>query len=86
MYCLLRYSQKTGKVDTCITALSCAMLEWQALIKTPKTKETVIVDHDTEEIIYTVTGRAGHAEVDETRRDAAACGITPEFMADLRRE
>lgn len=86
MYCLLRYSQKTGKVDTCVTALSCAMLKLQALNKTPKTKETVIVDLDTEDIIFTATGTAaGFPEIDETWRNAAACGITPEFMADLRR-
>lgn len=85
-YCLLRYSQKTGKVDTCVTALSCAMLKMQALQKTPATKETVIVDLEAEEIIFTATGnRDGWPRLDNERRSAAACGITPEFMADLRR-
>ena len=87
MYCLLRYSQKTGKVDTCITSGSAAMLEFHAVRKTTKTKETVVVDLVTEQIIYTVTGRkdGSFPDIDTKVRSAAACGITPDFMADMRR-
>ena len=85
-YCLLRYSQKTGKVDTTITCISSALLQFRALDSTPKTKETVIVNLDTEEIIFTATGTAnGFPVIDKERRSAAECGITPEFMADMRR-
>ena len=86
MYCLLRYSQKTGKVDTCMTGFIAALLKYRALNSTTKTKETVIVDLDAEEIIFTATGTAnGWPEIDKEKRSAAACGITPEFMADMRR-
>lgn len=85
-YCLLRYSQKTGKVDTCITGISAAPLEFRALNSTTRTKKTVIVDLDAEEIVFTATGTAnGWPEIDKERRSAEACGITPEFMADMRR-
>ena len=45
-YGLIRFSKKTGKIDTTLTALGKGMIQLWALQNTPKTKACVIVDID----------------------------------------
>lgn len=53
---LLRYSQKTGKIDTTLDARGYAMLNLWALQNTTKTKETVVFENATGQVIQIVTG------------------------------
>lgn len=43
---LVRFSKKTGKIDTTMTALGKGLIQVWALQNTPKTKACVIVDVD----------------------------------------
>lgn len=43
---LVRFSKKTGKIDTTMTALGCGLLNLWALQNTTKTKDTIIFDED----------------------------------------
>ena len=43
---LVRFSRKTGKIDTTMEALSSAMLSLWALQNTTKTKDVIIFDED----------------------------------------
>ena len=45
-YGLIRFSKKTGKIDTTMTAIGKGMIQLWALQNTTKTKATVIVDID----------------------------------------
>ena len=53
---LLRFSQKTGKIDTTITSLSSAMLSLWALQHTTRTKASLIVERDTGRVINIYEG------------------------------
>ena len=55
-YILMRFSKKTGKIDTTLESLMSSMLEMWALQKTTKTKDTVIFNKDTGEIVFYVEG------------------------------
>jgi hypothetical protein len=41
-YCLVRFSRKTGKIDTTLEANGCAQLKVWALRNCPKTKDIII--------------------------------------------
>lgn len=55
-YGLIRFSKKTGKIDTTVTALGRGMIQLWALQNTTKTKATVIVDIDEREVIAEYIG------------------------------
>lgn len=55
-YGLIRFSKKTGKIDTTMTALGRGMIQLWALQNTTKTKATVIVDIDEREVIAEYIG------------------------------
>lgn len=44
---LIRYSKKTGKVDTAMTGMADALMNLWALQNTTKTKESIIFDLET---------------------------------------
>lgn len=68
-YGLIRFSKKTGKIDTTMTALGRGVIQLWALQNTTKTKVTVIVDIDMQETIAEYIGTAdGFPEV---RKDPA---------------
>ena len=53
---LIRFSKKTGKIDTTMTGLGSGMIKMWALQNTSKTKATVIIDIDER---YTVAEYVG---------------------------
>ena len=57
-YGLVRYSRKTGRVDTALTGIGCGMLQLWGLQQTTKTKETVIFELETGLIRSRYTGTA----------------------------
>lgn len=77
-YGLVRFSQKTGKIDTTMTAMGRGMIQLWALQNTTKTKACVIVDIDDRAIFAEYVGTAdGFPEI---RKDPA------EFEFDLPEE
>ena len=68
-YGLVRFSKKTGKIDTTMTALGRGVIQLWALQNTTKTKATVIVDIDERTVFSEYSGTAdGFPEV---RKDPA---------------
>lgn len=55
-YGLIRYSTKTGKVDTAMTALGCGLIQLWGLQNTTKTKTTVVFELETGLIRSRYTG------------------------------
>lgn len=55
---LVRFSKKTGKIDTTLTGLGYAMLNMWGLQNTTKTKETLVFTRDTGLLISHYTGDA----------------------------
>lgn len=63
-YGLVRFSKKTGKIDTTMTAIGRGMIQLWALQNTTKTKATVIVDIDERTVFSEYIGTAdGFPEV-----------------------
>jgi len=63
-YGLVRFSKKTGQIDTTMTALGKGMIQLWALQNTAKTKACVIVDIDEHKVIAEYVGTAsGFPEV-----------------------
>ena len=68
-YGLIRFSKKTGKIDTTMTAIGRGMIQLWALQNTTKTKATVIVDIDERQVFAEYVGTEdGFPEV---RKDPA---------------
>jgi len=69
-YGLIRFSKKTGKVDTTMTAIGRGLIQLWALQNTTKTKASVIVDIDERKVFSEYVGTAdGFPEV---RKDPEA--------------
>lgn len=45
-YFLVRFNKKSGKIDTTMSAMGCAMLKLWGLQHTTKTKDTIVFDED----------------------------------------
>ena len=56
VHVLFRFSKKTGKIDTTMTALGSGLLQIWALNNTPKTKGCLIVERDTGKVIFATQG------------------------------
>lgn len=68
-YGLIRFSKKTGNIDTTMTALGRGVIQLWALQNTTKTKASVIVDIDERKVFAEYIGTAdGFPEV---RKDPA---------------
>ena len=52
VHVLLRYSKKTGKLDTAMTGLGSALMRLWAMQNTTSTKETVVINRSTGERLY----------------------------------
>lgn len=63
-YGLTRFSKKTGKIDTTMTALGKGLIQLWALQNTSKTKACVIIDLTEEKIIAEYVGTAGIIPLD----------------------
>lgn len=55
---LVRFSSKTGKVDTCMNSMGTAMLSLWALQKTTKSKTTLIFDLEDGKVVEEYKGSA----------------------------
>lgn len=56
VHVLFRYSQKTGKIDTTMTAIGKAQMQLWALQNTTKTKGCLICERDTGKVVFTALG------------------------------
>ncbi len=69
-YGLIRFSKKTGKIDTTMTAIGCGLLRLWGLQNTTKTKAAVIVDIDERRTVTEYIGSAdGFPEIREKADD-----------------
>ena len=69
-YGLVRFSKKTGKIDTTMTALGKGLIQLWALQNTTKSKATVIVDIDERKISSEYFGTAdGFPEIHKTEEE-----------------
>ena len=67
---LVRFSKKTGKIDTTLTAIGYGMLNMWGLQETTKTKETIVFTRDTGLIIAHYIGtNNGMPEVEWPEND-----------------
>lgn len=57
-YGLVRFSKKTGKIDTTMTAIGCGLLKLWGLQNTTKTKASVIVDIDERRTVVEYIGNS----------------------------
>lgn len=83
---LVRFSKKTGKIDTTMTALGKGMIQGWALMNTAKTKACVIVDIDERKVVLEYIGTAdGFPEIRENP-DAFEFNIPDELFAIFEEE
>lgn len=64
-YCLVRFSRKSGKIDTTLEGLGSGMLRLWALQNTTKTKDTIIFEKDTGRVCWYYEGTVGFPKIDE---------------------
>ncbi len=63
VYVLLRFSKKTGEIDTCMTGIVKSMFSMWALCNTPETKHTLVFNRDTGDCIFDAEGSADNGPV-----------------------
>lgn len=64
-YCLVRFSRKTGKIDTILEAIGCARLKVWALRNCPKTKDIIVFHKTTGNIVMYAEG-VGYENIPNT--------------------
>ena len=64
-HCLVRFSRKSGKIDTTLEALGTAQLKMWALVNCPKTKDIIIFHKETGNCIMYVEGTESFPKVFE---------------------
>lgn len=62
-YGLVRFSKKTGQIDTTMTALGKGMIQLWALQNTSKAKASVIVDIDERKVLFEYFGTGDFPEI-----------------------
>ena len=83
-YGLIRFSKKTGKIDTTMTAIGRGMVQLWALQNTSKTKACVIVDIDERQVFAEYIGTAdGFPEI---RKDDFEYELPEELWAIFAEE
>ena len=83
-YGLIRFSKKTGKIDTTMTAIGRGMIQLWALQNTTKTKACVIVDIDERQVFAEYFGTAdGFPEI---RKDDFEYELPEELWAIFTEE
>lgn len=86
VYVLFRFSKKTGKIDTTLTAINKPMLQLWALQNTiAKTKASAIINRDTGEVVYMAMGTAdGFPKVEENCGRCEEYGIPLEALRAIK--
>lgn len=85
VHVLLRYSAKTGKIDTTMTGLGNALMRLWALQNTPKTKRTIIINRETGRVAYEFDGKEQHF-VEGNLGTCGDYGISPEALQEIKDE
>lgn len=62
-FCLVRFNKRTGKIDTTLEAMGCAMLKIWALNNCTKTKEIIIFHKETGNVELYVEGTGDFPKV-----------------------
>ena len=80
----VRFSKKTGKIDTTLTEMGFAVLQLWGLQNTTKTKETIVFTRDTGLIIAHYTGDpSGFPKVDWPENDENITELCPGLLEAL---
>ena len=58
-YVLFRYKKSNRAIDTVLEGLGKAMLKMWALTNTTSSKESLIIEKDTGQVVYLVSGKRG---------------------------
>ena len=84
VHVLFRFSKKTGKIDTTMTALGCGLLKMWALQNTTKTKACLIVERDSGKVILATQGtESGFPKIkDKNLGNAKEYGIPISFLRE----
>lgn len=83
---LVRFSKKTGKIDTTLEGISSGMLQLWALQNTPKTKACIIVDMDEREVKCEYIGStSGFPRVNKTA-EQFEFNLPDEFFDTINQE
>lgn len=85
-YGLVRFSKKTGKIDTCMTAIGKGLIQLWALQNTPKTKACVIIDIDEERAYAEYIGTEDGFPKITKDQDEMMFIIPVELYAELQEE
>ena len=64
-YCLLRFTRKSGKIDTSLEGIGSGMLRMWALQNTTKTKDTIIFEKDTGYVCWYYEGTGDFPKISE---------------------
>ena len=64
-YCLVRFSRRSGKIDTSLEGEGCGMLRLWALQNTTKTKDTIIFEKDTGNVCWYYEGTGDFPKIDD---------------------
>lgn len=83
VHVLLRFSKKTGKIDTTMTGLGHAMMELWALNNTTKTKCTFIVERDTGNVVFAAQGTGDFPKVKKNAGNIEDFGIPLSAIQEL---
>ena len=85
-YGLVRFSKKTGKIDTTMTAIGQGLIQLWGLQNTTKTKATVIVDIDERKVTAEYVGTEdGFPEIHKTEEEFEF-NIPDELYDELSKE
>jgi hypothetical protein len=74
VHVLLRFSKKTGKIDTAMTGLGSALMRLWAMQNTTSSKETVVINRSTGKIVFDVMGRKDRMPLISSVRDGEDLG------------
>jgi len=84
IYVLFRFSKKTGKIDTTMTAMGKALMKMWALNNTTKTKRTLIFERESGKCVFACSGTDGFPQIAEESKlfNCEEYGIS---LADLQK-
>ena len=58
VHVLFRFNKRSGKIDTTMTSLGCALLQMWALQNTSRTKRSVIFERETGTLVFDCEGNS----------------------------
>ena len=87
VFVTIRFSTKTGKIDTTITSKGCALAKMWALNNTKSTKTTVIVHRETGKIMFACRGKANDFPTIAPEKNLGNCediGIPLDYIHSIK--